>query len=91
MSYGAAAAGFRVVDIVHELVQKVAAPRPANVYAVDHDALAQLPDGERALMTGALHVHLSHAAVWRLSLAQPCGQARWFTFCLSVTGRCRLT
>jgi hypothetical protein len=34
-------------------VQKVASPRPANVYAVDHDALAHLQDGERALMTGA--------------------------------------
>ena len=85
-SNGAAAAGFRVFDIVHELVQKVAAPRPANVYAVDHDALARLPDGERALMTGALHLHLPRAAVWRPSLAHADRRACSFSVSVSRGG-----
>ena len=78
---------------MHELVQKVAAPRPANVYAVDHDALAQLPDGERALMTGVPHAQLSRAAVCLSSLAHARGKARLFTFCQTVVAlrRCRPT
>ena len=45
---------YRVFDIVEELVLTVASPAPANVFAVDHQALSELPAGERALMSGAL-------------------------------------
>ncbi len=53
-------AGFRVWDVVEELVASTGAPG-ANVFAVDLEAVARLPAGERAFMSAALVSFLREA------------------------------
>ena len=61
----------------------MASPRPANVYAVDHDSLARLPAGERALMTGA---RLRAGGVCLCAGTHTREQARSYTSYLSPFG-----